>query len=144
MIIGRPAPPVWFPEPQLAQHASDLSPTEPAGQHLSPVEEHDRDPVAEFGCKARVVRIDDLEVPTLPDDPVRYERKSLGADGAGAAGDEADRPHQRDNSARVETASTSGNVRRLMRPVTALTIVFLLLLLTVAGIVFVIQLLSVS
>lgn len=38
----------------------------------------------------------------------------------------------------------SGNVRRLMRPMTALTIVLLLLLLTVAGIVFVIQLLSVT
>ena len=44
----------------------------------------------------------------------------------------------------VETASASGNVHRLMRPMTALTIVFLLLLLTVAGIVFVIQLVSVS
>lgn len=99
MMIGRPAPPVWFPEPQLAQHASDLSPTEPAGQHLLPVEEHNRYPVAEFGCKARVVRIDDLEVPTLPAHPVRYERQSLGTDGAGAPRDEANRPHQREKSA---------------------------------------------
>ena len=41
-------------------------------------------------------------------------------------------------------APASGNVHRLMRPMTALTIVLLLLLLTVAGIVLVIQLLSVT
>lgn len=41
-------------------------------------------------------------------------------------------------------ASVSGNVQRLMRPMTALTIVLLMLLLTVAGVLFVIQLLSVT
>ena len=131
------------PDPLLAKGASDLSTTESAGQHLVSIEEYDRHPVAEFGCQTGVVGIDDLEVPALAVDPVRYERQRRGTDSAAATGDEANRPHQPENSARVEMASASGNVHRLMRPMTAITIVLLLLLLTVAGIVFVIQLLSV-
>lgn len=129
---------------QSTQDASDLATTEPTGQHLSSVEEHDRYSIAEFGGKTGVVRIDDLEVPTLPADPVRHQWKSCSADTADATGDKANRPHQLESPVQVETASASGNVHRLMRPMTALTIVFLLLLLTVAGIVFVIQLVSVS
>lgn len=129
---------------QSAQDASDLATTEPAGQHLLSVEEHHRYPIAELGGKTGVVGIDDLELPTLPTDPVRHQWQSRSADAARATGDEANRPHQQEHPVQVEMASASGNVHRLMRPMTALTIVFLLLLLTVAGIVFVIQLVSVS
>lgn len=144
MQIGRLTPPIWFPDPRSAQGPSNFSATEPAGQHLVTIEKHDRYPIAEFGGNTCIVDVDDLEVPTPPADPVRHQRQSLGADGAGATGDEANRPHHREGSVQLGMASVSGNVQRHMRPMTALTIVLLMLLLTVAGILFVIQLLSVT
>ncbi len=134
---------------QSPQGASHVTAAESAREHFSPIEQYHRYPVTEFVGETRVVRIHRLQGPTLPLDPTRYQRQSLRADAASSPGDEANGSHQREHrndeaSASFERTLRSGMVGRLMRPATVLAIVLLLLMLTVAGVVFVIQLLSVT
>ena len=110
------------------------------------VEQHDRHAVSVFVGEPGVVGVYDLEVPALTIHSIRDERQGHCAKAAGATGQEADRRHQVSRRRVLEDTSrpSSGIVGRLMRPATVLAIILLLLILTVAGVVFVIQLLSVT
>jgi len=90
---------------------------EPTRQHFHSIDQHDRNSITELFPKAGVVDIDDLDRPTLA---------LCGL------------------SRRTGTTTGSGIVDRLMRPATVLAIGLLLLTLAIAGVVFVIQLLSVA
>jgi len=111
------------------------------------VEQHYRYAVSVFVGKPGVVGIHDLEAPALAICSIRHERQSRDTESAGATGHKKNRAHQQNHRCGVvrdSVESGSGIVRRLMRPATVLAIILLLIILTVAGVVFVIQLLSVT
>ena len=117
---------------------------EPTRQHFHSIDQHDRNSITELFPKAGVVDIDDLDRPTLALCTSGHDRQSLGTDSAHSTGQEANRLHQSGLSRRTGTTTGSGIVDRLMRPATVLAIGLLLLTLAIAGVVFVIQLLSVT
>ena len=111
------------------------------------VEQHYRYAVPVFVGEPGVVGIYDLEVPALAICTIRHERQSRDTESAGSTGHENNGAHQQNHRCGVvrdSVESGSGIVRRLMRPATVLAIILLLVILTVAGLVFVIQLLSVT
>lgn len=111
------------------QRPSYLTLPEPAFQHHLVVDEDDGQSVAVSFLPRRPTDVEDFErpapAPCLPLD----HRQGSRAQRAAVPGEEANRCHR-------------GIVTSPMRPATVLTIVTLLLLITIAGVVFVVQLLS--
>ena len=114
-----------------AEGAAHLARTEPALQYLDAVHHDDRDALAVEVGKSGVVDVDDLERVAPATGTALHERERIPAQAADASGHEPDVAHRR-----------SCIVGPLMRPFTVLTIGLLLLALSVAGIVFVMQLLA--
>lgn len=113
-----------------AERSADVPPGESPAQHLDAVHQDDRDPVPVPGGEPGLVDVEDHELVATPGRPPLDDRECLGADAADAAGEEADLAHG------------SGIVARPMRPFTVLTVVLLLVAIAVAGVAFVIQLIS--
>jgi hypothetical protein len=129
--------------PPLPEGLPHLAPVESPGQHLEPVEENDRHPVPELIRESGFVNIDAFEGPASATGSTLDDGVGLLADSTHRPGDESDRTGHV-SSSRAGALHPSGNVVALMRPATVLAIVLLLLVLAVAGIVFVIQLQSVT
>lgn len=142
-----PAEPIRSRDPSiraLSQSPAHLSGVKPTRQHFRSVDQHDRNSITELFPQAGGVDIDDLDRPTLAFCTSGHDRQSLGTDSAHLTGQEANRLHRSCLSRRTGTTTGSGIVDRLMRPATVLAIGLLLLTLAIAGVVFVIQLLSVT
>jgi len=132
------------PPDRLPERPAYLSPTESARQHLNSVDQHDRHSITELLAQVGIVDIDDLQSPPLAFDPPGHDRQRLGADSTNPAGQEPNRLHECRLRPRAGDTKGCGIVERQMRPATVLAIVLLLLTLAIAGVVFVIQLLSVT
>lgn len=109
-----------------------------------PVERHHRNPISKLIGEAGIIGIDDLQLPAVLLCAARHERQSSRTQLARPASHESHQRHQREDRAPWVRTQERGIVERLMRPATVLAIVLLLVILTVAGVVFVIQLLSVT
>lgn len=111
------------------QRPSYLTLPEPAFQHHLVVDEDDGQSVAVAFLPGRPTDIEDFERPAPAPYLALDQRQGSRAQRAAGPGEEMNRRHR-------------GIVTSPMRPATVLTIVTLLLLITIAGVVFVAQLLS--
>jgi hypothetical protein len=127
----------------LPEGAAYLTLVESASEHLDPIEHDNGYTIPEFGFEAGLIDVDALKGPTLAAGPALHNRVRLFANPTHGPSDEANGTGHR-ILRQVGAGSPSGIVVPLMRPATVLAIVLLLLVLGVAGIVFVIQLQSVT
>jgi len=114
-----------------AQNSPDVAGGEAAAENFDPVEQHDRDTITVFRCESGIVHVDHLECEASATGPALHHRQCFGADPTYLPSEEANSGHRR-----------SVIVDNPMRPFTVITVILLLLALSIAGVVFVVQLMS--